>query len=124
MTTKAGRDSSQSVAETDTRGGSWLTDKAIEGKLAGEAGDGSADWGGGGGGRREQWLTWTASAVFPTPPSPRTVTRHWSMMWGVCAGASGRKEAIRVGSGGRRGKVLRTIDAAASAWVVQVCQRA
>ena len=48
MTTKAGRDSSQSVAETDTRGGSWLTDKAIEGKLAGEAGDGSADWGGGG----------------------------------------------------------------------------
>jgi len=39
------RDSSQSVAETDGRGGSELTDKAVEGKLEGEAGDTSADWG-------------------------------------------------------------------------------
>lgn len=45
MTTK--RDSSLSVTEENTRGGSELTDEAVEGKLEGDPNAASAVWGGG-----------------------------------------------------------------------------
>lgn len=72
---------------------SGLTNEAVEGELEGTCQEERGRW--------EGWRTWTAKAVFPTPPSPNTATRQQSI--------SGKEGGIRGELGGREG-MKRTLN--------------